>query len=41
VHAGTDDDHVHLDAFTPWRGSIIWKFNRMFCLGNDSCTRRN
>ena len=30
VRAGTEDDNLHLDAFTPWRDSIIWKFNRLF-----------
>jgi hypothetical protein len=27
--------HIYLDSFTPWRTSIIWKFNRLFwrCLG--------
>ena len=30
VHAGTEDDNVHLDQFAPWRDSIIWKFNKVF-----------
>ncbi len=24
------DSDLHLDAFTPWRTSIIWKFNKLF-----------
>jgi len=30
VRGGIEDDSLHLDAFAPWRHSIIWRFNRLF-----------
>ncbi len=30
VRTGTEDDRLCLDEFTPWRHSIIWKFNWLF-----------